>query len=79
MTLALAVERRTFAEHKAALLAAGENRYALIHGEEIAGVYESQQDAIDEGYRRFGNVPFLVKRIVQVEVPMRFFSNLLNL
>lgn len=79
MTTALAAERHTFARHKKALLATGENKYALVHGEEIAGVYESQQDAIDEGYRRFGNVPFLVKRIVQVEVPMRFFSNLLNL
>jgi hypothetical protein len=29
-------------------------------------------DAIADGYRRFGNVPFLVKQVVEVETPINF-------
>ena len=46
---------------------------------EVAEVYESQMDAINEGYRRFGNVPFLVKHILKVEVPLNFSSHNLGI
>jgi len=36
-------------------------------------------DAITERYRRFGNVPFLVKQIVSVEAPLNFMSTLLGI
>jgi hypothetical protein len=51
---ALGTELATFDRHRAELVAASEGKYVLIRGDEIAGVYESQMDAIQEGYRRFG-------------------------
>jgi hypothetical protein len=68
-------ELETYAAHKAELLGSAEGRYALVHGDEVAGTWETEQDAIAEGYRRYGNVPFLVKQIVDVEVPETFVSN----
>jgi hypothetical protein len=76
---ALANELHTFAAHKLELLAHAEGKFALVHDDEVVGVYDTENDAIAEGYRRFGNVPFLVKQVVQVEVPQRFVSNLLAL
>lgn len=31
----------------------------IEHGRDIAGVYAEELEAIDDGYRKFGNVPFL--------------------
>lgn len=59
------------------LLANAEGKFVLIHEDTEAGVFESQVDAIAEGYKEFGNVPFLVKQVVKVEVPQNFVSNLL--
>jgi hypothetical protein len=73
----LVTELETFAAHRDELVAAGEGKYALVHGQEVVGVYDTEGDAIRQGYTQFGNVPFLVKHVVQVEVPERFVSNLL--
>ena len=35
-------------------------------------------DAITEGYRQFGNVPFLVKQVQKIETPQNLVSNLLG-
>lgn len=72
-------ELETYAAHKAELLGTAAGRYVLIRGSELAGTWETEQDAIAEGYRRYGNVPFFVKQIVDVEVPETFVSNLLTL
>lgn len=50
-----------------------EGKFALIHGEELVGVYEGYQDALLIGYERFGVNPFLVKKISAVE-QVQFFS-----
>jgi hypothetical protein len=55
------------------------HRFALVHGTELVGSYESESDAISEGYRRFGNVPFLVKRVEASDAPEHFASNVLAL
>ena len=75
-TTLLAEELRTFESHRAALLGTAPGRFALVHGSEISGTYETERDAIAEGYRRFGNVPFLVKQVTHVDVPRTFVSNL---
>ena len=36
----------------------------------MIGTFESQNDAIDEGWRRFGRVPILTKKIVAFEKPI---------
>jgi hypothetical protein len=71
-------ELAAYEQHRGELLAAAEGKYVLIHGDEVAGVYESQADAIAEGYRQFGNVPFLVKEVARIEVPQRIISGLLT-
>ena len=45
-----------------------EGRFVLIHDQQVDGTYTSYEDAITEGYAKFGlAIPFLVKRIQAVE------------
>jgi hypothetical protein len=68
-------ELATYEANKPALLGTAEGRWVLIHDGEVAGTFWSRQDAITEGYRVFGNVPFLVRQVVAIEVPENFVSN----
>ena len=45
-------------------------RYVLIHGDQIVGVWDTQAEALEEGYRRFLFEPFLVHHIVADEKPI---------
>jgi hypothetical protein len=40
-----------------------EGEFVLIKGTEIVGFFADDSSALREGYRRFGVVPLLVKRI----------------
>jgi hypothetical protein len=62
-------ELEVYESHRAELLSRAPGKYALIHGDELAGVFDTEADGINEGYRRFGYVPFLVHRIQAVDVP----------
>jgi len=64
---------------KSELLGKAKNEYALIKGNELVGTYRSKEDAIRQGYKLFGNTPFLVKHVVEVELPEYFTSNLIAL
>ena len=37
--------------------------YVVINDEEVLGVWETRNDALKEGLKAFGNVPFLVRNI----------------
>ena len=78
MPALLEKELATYEKNRDQLLAAAEGKYALICGEQVSGIFETEMDAVSEGYNRFGNVAFLVKQILQVEVPLSFTSNLLG-
>jgi len=78
MTEALKKEMETFEAQKAELINRSKGKYALIKDDKVVGIFDSQIDAIQQGYERFGNVPFLVKLIVEVEPPLNFTSNLLG-
>ncbi len=71
-------ELRTYAAHKSELLRRVRGKYVLIKGSRIVGTFESELDAAHQGYERFGNVPFLVKQVMEVEVPLDFTSSLLG-
>ncbi len=71
-------ELETYEREREALLGTAEGKFVLIHGEEVLGTFDTQQDAIGQGYKQLGNVPFLVKQVVQVEVPFDFVSNLMR-
>ena len=71
-------ELQTYEAHKAELLAKGRGKWVLIKGARVAGVFDTEADAIRQGYERFGNVPFMVKEIVEIEVPVSIPWNLLG-
>lgn len=64
-------ELATF-EAMRAELAPHEGKYALISGSELLGVFDSQGDALDAGYKAKGLDPFLVKKISLVESILYF-------
>jgi hypothetical protein len=63
-----------FEQHRSELLGRARGKYALIKGERLVDVFDSESDAIRRGYHEFGNDAFLVKHIVEVEVPFNFTS-----
>lgn len=77
-TCILEKELETYEAHKERLLEKAEGKYVLIHDQEIAGTFESLEDTLTEGYRRFGNAPFLAKQIMAIETPANFANNLLG-
>lgn len=55
-------------------LLAHEGEFVLIKGDQVIGFYSDQSEALREGYRRFGLVPLLVKRIAAIE-PVVYIPN----
>ena len=53
-------------------LAQHEGTYALISGDQLLGIFDSQGDALDAGYKAKGLDPFLVKRISRIESVLYF-------
>ncbi len=72
-------ELETYRSKKADLVASSEGKFVLIFGDDVVGTFDTHADAIQEGYQKFGNVPFLAKRIEQIESPVNFANNLLGI
>lgn len=70
-------ELKTFEENRGSLLANSEGKFVLIHDGSVIAVYDSKVDALAEGFKRFGNVPFLVKQVLKLDLPQNFVSNLI--
>jgi hypothetical protein len=70
----LAAELQTFAAHRNELLGRAKGKYVLIKGPNVVDVFEDRTDALARGYREFGNHPFLVKKVTEVEAPLTFTS-----
>jgi len=73
--MALEKEVKTY-QDKLSELKADEGKFVLISGTEIAGLFTSYEDAIQEGYAKFGLHPFLVKKIEAIET-IQFISRLI--
>ena len=71
-------EFQTFEKHKSDLLSDNVGRFVLIKGDQIIDIFDTQLDAVRQGYKRFGNVPFLAKKIVAVEDIIHFSNGLLR-
>jgi hypothetical protein len=71
-------EIQTYFKHKDSLISENAGKYVLIKGSKIEGIFESQKDAIKQGYEHFGNVSFLVKQIVPSEPPLNFTANMIG-
>jgi hypothetical protein len=75
----LELELATYEQHRAALLASARGKFALIHQDQLAGVFDTQMAAIQAGYERFGHVPLLVKQVVPVDTPLPFATPLVSI
>jgi hypothetical protein len=73
-TITLQAELDVFERLRLSLLDCAQGKYALVKGRELVATFDSEAEAIREGYRRFGNEPFLVKHIVEADVPLNFTS-----
>ena len=72
-------ELKTYEENKQELVEKANGKYVLIKGKIIVDIFESEQDAIKMGIDKFGNVPFLVKKIEEVEQTQNYTSNLIKI
>lgn len=72
----LATELATYAAHKDALLSICAGRWVLIKDSQVVASFDTQNDAVEAGYRQFGNVPFLTKQVLVIESPARFSRDL---
>jgi len=64
---ALSAELEYFRQHKVELLAQHSGKFALIKDHEFVGAFDDAVEALREGIRRFGDNPFLIRQIVDVE------------
>ena len=73
-TPVLQQELEFFERQRLELLARAPGKYALVKGAELIGIFDSELEAIRAGYRQIGNEAFLVKHIVEADVPFTFTS-----
>jgi hypothetical protein len=65
-------ELQYFEQRRLQLPSQAPGKYALVKGAALAGIFDSEIEAVGAGYRRFGNDAFLVKHIVEAELPLTF-------
>jgi hypothetical protein len=71
----LFAEWTTYRREAGRLLKEGkEGLYLLIKGDEVVGMWPTHEDAMAEGYDRFGYQPFLVHRLREREQVLRCIS-----
>ena len=66
--LELELELETY-KRKVPELRDDQGKFALIRGENLAGIYDTYEDALNAGDDKFGFVSFLIKQIETVEKP----------
>ena len=67
-------ELEYFEKHRIELFKDAPGKYALVKGEALIGIFDTELEAIRAGYQRIGNEPFLVKHVVEADVPLTFTS-----
>ena len=60
-------EREYFKKQRDEWLSRHAGKFVLIKGEELIGVFDTQQEALTEGARRFGTASFLVRQVEESE------------
>lgn len=74
MTTGLEQELETFEHKRSELLGIAKGKYALVKGDSVVDVFEGIQDALKRGYELYGNAPFLVKQVLEFDLPANFTS-----
>lgn len=65
-------ELNFFERERMRLLDRAQGKFALIKGEDLVGIFDTEMEAVRAGYKRFGNEPFLAKHIVEADIPLNF-------
>lgn len=60
-------ERKYFEAHRDEWLRTHPGKFVLVKDEELVGVFNTQQEALIEGARRFGTESFLVRQVEESE------------
>jgi hypothetical protein len=69
----LSRELATYESHRDELAGVCAGKFVLIHGDQVAGIWDTYKDALEAGYKTFGLEPFLVKQIRGIE-QVQFFT-----
>lgn len=72
-------ELETYENHKKELLSMARGKFVLIKSDKILGEFDTEADAIQEGYLKFGNTAFLVKQILEIEQTLNFVTHNLSI
>lgn len=73
-SMALEKELETY-KSKLAELLVDEGKFVLIHGDKVIDTFGTYEDAIKDGYAKFGLRPFFVRQIQSAE-QIHFISRL---
>ena len=74
LTSPLAEELAFFEEQRADLVSSSPGMFVLVKGRVLVGTYPTLDDALREGYSRFGNTAFLAREVTDVDLPVNFTS-----
>lgn len=74
MPTGLEQELETFERKRPELLGGSRGKFALVKGDQVVDVFEGLQDALKRGYELYGNAPFLVKQVLEFDLPANFTS-----
>jgi hypothetical protein len=70
--MALERELTYFDSQKAELLKHYAGQFALIHGDELLGTFTRFEEAYEEGVKRVGSEPFLIRQVLENEPHVQF-------
>jgi len=65
-------EMITYKANQSQLLGQNRGKYVLIKDDKIIDVLSNIDDALKVGYEKFGNEAFLVKQVLEIEIPQNF-------
>ena len=70
----LQTEMKAFDEQRESLIKAGNSgKFVVIKGKDVFDFFNTYEDALRQGLKKYGNVPFLVKEIAAFEQVNFFF------
>ena len=66
-TAHLQQELEIYEKNKEKLVGESAGKWVVIHADEVAGVWDTYEDALKAGYSRYGVKQFLVKQVLVIE------------
>jgi hypothetical protein len=72
VSVTLQNELAYYQAHKQELLASHRGQFALIHGNELLGIFPRFEEAFEAGVGKLGNRPFLIQPIMDEDTEVQF-------